>query len=134
VTSRRIDGIERDQGGSDHPCRRAQLGAHDAHPLANRLQSLALHHLARRPEQQLAGRREPPSDDDQLGVVGVHDAAEAGAELPPDLGQELDGGRVALVRDAHEPVGVGRRAERLAGELVGRLPRHVRLEVPVASA
>ena len=56
------------------------------------------------------------------------------AELAPDLGQELERGGVALVRDPDEPVRVGRRAEGLGSELVGRLPGHVRLEMSVAAA
>ena len=85
-------------------------------------------------EQQLARGREPAADDDQLRVERVDEAAEPRAELAPDLGEDLERRRVALVGEPDEPVRVGRRPERLARELVGRLAGDVRLEVPAAAA
>jgi hypothetical protein len=87
-------------------------------------------HLARGREQKLAGRSESASDHDQLGVVRIHDAAEPGSELSPDLLHQLVGSRVTLVCQANEPVRVGGGPERLAGDLVGSLSGDVGLRCP----
>src|SRR5262249_44476403 len=81
----RVEGFEGDEARPDETRFRAKHGRDDADEVARRLQGLALNALARRLEQEVAGRREPAADDDDLGVEDVHERADAASEPMPDL-------------------------------------------------
>ena len=52
--------------------------------------------LARRIEQEIAGRHGAPSHHHHLGIQRVHDARQPGAQPAPDLGQHRPRDLVAL--------------------------------------
>ena len=91
--------------------------------VAGTRQRLALHDLARRIENEFAGRSEAAADDDELRVEDVHERADARPEMAADAVEDLDRPRLPLTREPDEPVRVDRRPELRLCELGRRRSR-----------
>src|SRR6185437_16208811 len=112
-----------------------ELGRDDVEQAPARLERLALRDLARRLDQIRPRRSaEAAADDDALDVEEVRERADACAEVAADVVQDLERSRVAFTREAHEPVRVGGRAERLLREQGRGVARAVRLEMAAPRA
>ena len=99
----------------------------DVSPAAS--SALARRHERAGAEPLEARAAEAAADDDELRLEDVAQRRDARAELVADLGERLARLLVALRSRADEPVRVGGRPEQLPGDLVGRRPGDVRLEV-----
>jgi hypothetical protein len=73
------------------------VGRPDVHVVAHRRQGSGGHDLARRSEEQLAGRQGASAQHDHLGIEHVDHAHQAVPEPTPDLGQHVARRRVAVV-------------------------------------
>ena len=143
-----VQRLEGDEAGSDQPGRASELGQHDGHVVPGRWKRSLGDDLPRRLEQELAGLREAPADDDHLRVEDVHVRSNADPEVEADVVEHVLRVAVALagqlgrepsVDDAPgcrgpaevavRPLGRGFR-----GELVRREPRCERLEMPAPGA
>ena len=110
------DRLERDEPGADHAGHRPELGDREPHPLAGRRERLAQHHLAHRPEQQLACRdAEAAADHDHVGIEEVDERPDRRAEVAADLLER----RMPLLDQVARR---GLRAEQLARKAVRGVP------------
>src|SRR5207247_6188760 len=133
-TASNLEGLEPDEAGADEPSVGAEQSGDDAHEVPAGRESLELHRLQRRLEEEVASLAEPASDHDHLGIEDVHERAESRPEPSPDLAHRLQRLPVSVPRRADELPAGGVRPEQLHRLPVSRATRRDLLEVAVTGA